>query len=203
VSVASDPSSIQKNLQTFVSAYNAVVNDGHTDAGFGTQAASNPLLQGDQGIRSSLDELSSLVAAAVPGASADAPTLASVGLALNDDGTLTLDTARLSSALSTDPASVERLFVTDATNGSTGIMSTIGSTVDSLANSGGRIAVELQGYTDENARITTEMIAMQQRNTQYQTQLQNEFTQMNTALAQYKQMASALGSTSSSGSGLV
>ncbi len=85
VSIASDASSVAQKIQAFVSAYNTVVQDGHTDSGFGTQAASNALLQGDQAIRGSLDELGSLMSETVPGASGQYSTLASVGVTLNDD----------------------------------------------------------------------------------------------------------------------
>ncbi|HZU81970.1 MAG TPA: flagellar filament capping protein FliD [Polyangiaceae bacterium] len=202
VSIAGDPSAVQQKIQTFITAYNAVVNGGHTISGFGTQKASNLLLQGDHAVRSSLDQLGAVMAQTVPNTSGAYTTLASVGIALNDDGTLALDSTKLAAALTADPTSVERLFVTDASNNSKGVMGTIGSIVDQLtSNAGNPVQAELDSFSSRSAQLTKEMAAMQQRITDYQTQLQKQFTQMNSTLAQYKQIASSLNSSSNSGSG--
>jgi flagellar hook-associated protein 2 len=199
ISIGSDPSSVQSNVQAFVNAYNNVVGSGHSIAGFGTQKSSNTLLQGDRGVRSTLDQLGSLFAAPVAGTTGAYTTLASVGISLNNDGTLTLDSTKLTSALSSDPSSVERLFVTDTSNGSQGIMNTFGSTIDALSSgSGSALQAEITAFSTRNTQIGKQMTAMQQRLASYQTQLQSQFTQMNTMLAQYKQMSNAITSSSSS-----
>jgi flagellar hook-associated protein 2 len=201
VSVASDPSSVQQKVQAFVTAYNAVVAAGHGAAGFGTTKASNTLLQGDSAIRSSLDELGSLMGDAVPGTSGAYTTLDSVGISLDTDGTLSLDASKLSTALDADPSSVERLFVTDTTNGSQGVMGTIGSTIDALSTgSSAPIQAELDGFTNRTQQMTTQLAAMQVRTAAYQTLLQAQFTQMNATLAQYKQIAASLDASSGNSS---
>jgi flagellar hook-associated protein 2 len=201
IAIASDPTAIQTKVQAFVTAYNAVVSNGHSVAGFGTQKASNTLLQGDHAVRSALDQLGSLMGQAVPGTSGAYTTLDNVGVALNADGTLTLNSAKLGTALSKDPTSVERLFVTDASNGSQGIMGTFGSTVDTLTKgTGSMIQSELDGFSARMKQMSTQMAAMQVRTAAYQTLLQKQFTQMNTTLAQYKQIASSLNSASGNNS---
>ncbi len=210
ISIASDPSSIQTKVQAFVTAYNAVISNGHTAAGFGTTTASNTLLQGDTAIRSSLDQMEALVGELVPGTSGSYTTLDSVGISLQTDGTLTLDSTKLASALAADPTSVSRLFVTDSTNGSQGVMATIGSTINSLTTgSGAMLNAEVAGFTARTQQMTTQMTAMAARTTAYQTLLTNEFTQMNSTLALYKQMSTVLdqssgtSSSSSSSSGVL
>jgi flagellar hook-associated protein 2 len=209
VSIASNPSAIETNVQAFVTAYNAVINAGHTDTGFGTTAATNTMLQGDSGIRSAVDQMESFVGEQVPGTTGAYTTLDSVGISLNEDGTLSLDTSTLDAALSADPTSVERLFVTDTSNGSQGVMGAISSTIDSLTTgSSAALNAEVAGYATENTNLTTQMAAMQTRTAAYQTLLTNEFTQMNSALAMYKQQSTALtqsfdSSSSSSSSSVV
>ena len=209
ITIANDSSALQQKIQTFVTAYNAVISNGHSAAGFGQQKAANTLLQGDRAVRSSLDQLGMLLGEAVPGTSGAYTTLDSVGLALTADGTLTFDTTKFTAALSKDPASVERLFVTDSSNGSQGVMGTIGSTIDSLTTgASSAVQAEITAFSNRSQQLTTQMAAMQQRTADYQTQLQKEFTQMNTALAQYKQMAAAVsqsfgGGNSSSSNGVL
>jgi flagellar hook-associated protein 2 len=193
ISVAGDSSGIQTQVQAFVTAYNNAVTDGHLIAGYGSQAGQSTLLQGDQAVRSSLDQMANLIAAPVAGTSGAYNTLGSVGISLNDDGTLAFNTATFASAMQSDPASVSRLFVTDATNGSTGVMGTFGATIDSLTDPvNGAITAELNGFNSSTQRIQSEITDDQQRITAYQTQLQAQFAQMNAALATYKQLGASL-----------
>jgi flagellar hook-associated protein 2 len=187
-------------VQTFVTAYNTVVNNGHSTAGFAAQTATNSLLQGDQAVRSSLDQLGQFMAAQVPGSSGAYTTLASVGVTLNDDGTLAFDSTKLASGLLSDPSSVERLFVTDSTNGSTGVMKSIGSMLDSMTNPTGLIQAEIKGFAARNSEIADQVASEQRRIANYQTQLQAQFTQMNATLAQYKQIFASLNASSGNSS---
>jgi flagellar hook-associated protein 2 len=207
ITVAGDSSGIESQVQAFVTAYNTVVADGHTIAGYGSQVAENTLLQGDQAVRSSLDQLSSLVASPVAGTTGAYTSLGSIGVSLQDDGTLAFNTSQFETAMQSDPASVTRLFVTDASNGSTGIMGTFGTTIDSLTDpTDGAVTAELNGFNDTTQRISNEITDDQQRVTAYQTQLTTEFANMNAALATYKQLGNSLtaafntGNNSSSGS---
>ena len=210
VTVSSDPASISTKLQAFVSAYNTVVNDGHTDTGYGTANASNALLAGDSTIRGTLDQLSALITAPVANAAGTYSSVGSAGLALNADGTLSLDTKTLSSALQTDPTSVQRLFVTDPTTGATGIMSSISSVVDSMATQAGAPLMQrVQTYGQQGSQLGTEISDEQARIAAYKTQLQNQFTAMDSLVNAYKAQLSAINSltntsssnSSSSGSG--
>jgi flagellar hook-associated protein 2 len=188
-------------MQSFVTAYNDVVSAGHTTAGYGTQTASNTLLQSDGAINSSLDQLGQLVSEQVPGTTGAFTTLASVGVSLNTDGTLTFDSSTFSAAVQSDPSSVERLLVTDSSNGSAGVMGQLGSAIDALTDpGGGAIQAEINGFQQRNTQLGSEISDAQQRSSQYQTQLQNEFSQMNTQLAQYKTIMSSLDNGSSSSS---
>jgi flagellar hook-associated protein 2 len=199
VTIAPNASGLDQSIQNFVTAYNTVVNNGHSAAGYASQTAANSLLQGDVAIRSSLGQLEQLFAHDIPGTTGAYTTLASVGIMLNDDGTLSFDQGTFASALQADPRSVERLFVTDSSNGSTGIMGTIGSAVDSLTDPiNGAITAEVQSFPNQSTEIGTEMTDMQQRITTYQTRLQAEFTQMNTTMVKYKQVMNAINPSSNS-----
>lgn len=147
----------------------------------------------------SLDQMSSLVGEQVPGTSGAYTNLASVGLNLNTDGTLTLDSTKLASALAADPTSVSRLFVTDATTGATGVMGTISSTIDAMiTGANAPIQAEQDAFASRIRNISNEIATMQQQSDQYATQLQQEFAKMNTTLALYKQMAGAINQGNSS-----
>jgi flagellar hook-associated protein 2 len=209
VTVAGDATGLEQQVQSFVSAYNTMVADGHTMAGYGSQAAQNSLLQGDQGIRSTLDQMSQIVADEVPGTSGAYTTLGSVGISLNDDGTLSFDTSQFQTAIQSDPTSVEKMFVTDDSTGSVGVMGQFSDMVDAMTDPGtGALTAEQNAFTDSTQRLNNEITDDQQNIAAYQTQLQTEFANMNAALAQYKQISQSLtqdfdSSTSSSSSSVV
>ena len=193
VTIASNTSAVSTQLQTFVTAYNALVSAGHTDAGYGTVTATNALLQGDSAIRSSLDQLAQLVSGQIPGSSGSYTTLAAVGLNLNADGTMSFNQTSFDAAMQADPAGVQKLFVTDANNGSTGVMGSINAAISSLTDPGtGAISAELNSFASRNTQLGSQIAALQIQVTNYQTELQKEFTAMNTQLAQYKNESSAL-----------
>jgi flagellar hook-associated protein 2 len=177
VSVAASASSLATNIQAFITAYNAVLTAGHTDAGYGTTAATNSLLSGDQGIETSLTQLGDLVSGTVAGSDSTLNTLGSVGISINDDGTLSLDTSTLQQAVQSDPTGVEKLFVTAPGQGMTGVMGTISQTIDNLTNSSGSVLqAETQMYQSRSTAISAQETAMQARIAQYQTLLQSEFS---------------------------
>lgn len=193
ITIAPDDSSVEQQIQSFVTAFNNVIATGHADAGYGTTAAQNSILQGDQAINGSLDQLSQIVAEQLPGNSSQYGSLASVGISLNDDGTLSFDTSTFEAAMQADPAAVQQVFVTDSATDTTGIMGLLTSTINSITDSNdGAVPAEIQAFQTRNTQIGSQVTQLQQQVTDYQTQLQNEFTQMNTMLAEYKQQANAL-----------
>jgi len=196
VSVAADSSSLATKVATFVSAYNTVITSGHTDAGYGATAATNPLLAGDPGIESSLTQLSSLVASSVAGTDSTISTLGSAGITLNNDGTLTLNTSALATAVQSDPTGVEKLFVTSADQGMTGIMGSISDAIGVLAtNPDSVLSGETSYFASRTTEITKQETAMQARIQAYQTQLQTAFSNADATVNDERTMFTAVGGT--------
>ena len=195
VTVASNTSTIATKISSFVTAYNAMVTAGHTDTGYGATPATNALLEGNSAIKSALSQVSSLIVSNVPGADASYPNLASVGVTFNNDGSLSLNQATLNSALQADPSGVEKLFVTDPSNGSTGVMGTLNTAINSLVATSGGLYSETKVF---NGQVQTEIkneAALAARVTQYQNQLEAEFTTMEQNVQNDKSLFSALGGT--------
>ncbi len=196
ITVATNPSAIATSISSFVSAYNAVVTAGHAAAGYGATAPSNTLLTGDRAIESSLSQLSGIVAANVSGTDSSYRNLASVGITLNNDGTLTLNQSQLTSAIQADPTGIEKLFVTSTALGATGIMSTISNAIDTVANkSGSPLKSEIQSYANQVKSLQGQETSLQARIAQYQTQLQAEFSAMEQSVQSDKTDFTSLGGT--------
>ncbi|MEO8874550.1 MAG: flagellar filament capping protein FliD, partial [Polyangiaceae bacterium] len=205
INVASEPTALTTKLQTFVSAYNSAVSAMHFATGYGSTTASNKVLANDPAMRSAMDQITQVLDQIVPGSSGRYTTLGSVGLALQNDGSLLLNTDKLDAAVADDPTSVSKLFVTDTTTGSTGVMSTLAKTIQGFtADQTSLLTGRIQSFGDQTKQITDQEAKVQTRIDAYKTNLQKEFAAMELIVQKYKTAATALdglsGWTSSSGS---
>lgn len=201
VSVETDTSALKQKIQSFVSAYNDFVYTAHTASGFGTTKAANPVLAGDSAIRRALAGVHSIFGSVVAGSTGAYSTLGSVGMKVMSDGTISFDGSKFDQAAAADPVSVQRLFVTDASIGATGVMKSLADTIDGLTIGSSSIFVSrIDGFgrrtkslADQRARMATEV-------TSYQAMLQKQFAAMDAVVGQYQTIgnaiASSIGSTS-------
>ncbi len=207
VQVSSDTTALKAKVTTFINAYNDVINNGHTVAGFGGTKAANPVLAADSAIRGALHKMGGLVAAPIAGTTGAYTTLRSLGVKVGQDGTLTLDSTKLEAALTADPDSVRRAFVTDPLTGATGLMSTVMTAVDGLVTgTGAPVLARISALNAQSKRIADAKTKMDDRLTDYEAQLKKQFAAMDAAVGKYKAMqtsldSSILGNTSSNGSG--
>ncbi len=193
VNVASDPAALATKINTFVKAYNDVVTAGHNAAGYGQTSATNTMLAGDASIRTMLDKLQRVIGSPVTGASGKYSTVLAVGLSSGRDGSISLDATKLNAALAADPASVSRLFVVDARNGSTGMMGTMQSSIDGMTS--GKYA-SLQLRIDALAKLATrtddDTTALQRRIDAYKTLLTKQFSALERIMTATKTQTQAL-----------
>jgi flagellar hook-associated protein 2 len=179
VTVASDTQGLASKIQSVVTAYNSVLSKINTAAGHGSTKATNSELASDSTLRGITNRLSTTLQT-VSG-SAKYNTLASVGLSLQKDGTLALDTGKLSAALGSDPGAVTTLF---AGNGSTaGVMSSLSNAIKVYNRTGTGLLVAHKTELQSRATGMTDRINREQdRLDAYQTQLQKQFTAMDTSV---------------------
>lgn len=189
VTVANDPAALRTKVQAFVSAFNDVVNTAHNATGYGTQKPANAVLAGDRALRGSLERISSVVASAVPGTTGRYTTLGSVGVKLQNDGTMRLDEAAFNAAVVADPLAVSKLFVTDTRIGATGAMSTIGTTVDGLTSTvNSPVRARIDALSAQSRRLGTEATEMQTRVARYTDDLRTQFASMEGQLSRYQSL---------------
>jgi flagellar hook-associated protein 2 len=195
LTVAGDSTQLKTKINALVTAYNDVVNAGHQATGYGTSKASNSVLAADPAIRRSLDRVSKLVAGQVTGASNNYRSLASIGLSLSREGTMSFDATKFDAALAKDPSALQKLFVTDTTLGATGVMKNIEDTVTSLITTdNGTIKARIAALQAQSRNIATSRTAKQARVDAYEKQLRKQFSDLDIAMSRYQSMSSALNS---------
>ncbi len=194
VTVANDPAALKTKVQAFITAYNDVVNAGHSATGYGSQRASNAELAGDRTLRGALSRLSTPMASAVPGTTGRYTTLGSAGISLQNDGTLKLNETTFNAALAADPVGVSRLFVTDTQIGATGVMGTINTAVTDLTSAvNAPLRTRQEALSAKARRLGTDITRMQNRLNQYGEVLRNQFAGMEGQVGRYKALLGSVG----------
>jgi flagellar hook-associated protein 2 len=96
---------IKQAVSDFVAAYNEMKGT------LGSMTGTDGSLRSDAGIRTLVTKLGSITSTQLTYATDGSPTtLAEIGVSTNRDGTLTLDSAKLSSVLASNPSAVEAMF---------------------------------------------------------------------------------------------
>lgn len=111
VTVANDTSAVQTNIDNFVSAYNTLQSTLNSLTAYVPGGTNGPLI-GDPTTVQIQNQLQQVIASALPGTGSGYSSLSAVGVALSNDGTLSVDDSTLSQALQTNPGQFAALFGT-------------------------------------------------------------------------------------------
>nr|CAA9291126.1 hypothetical protein AVDCRST_MAG63-4360 [uncultured Armatimonadetes bacterium] len=121
VTLSRDSEAAGKAVNDFVAKYNEVAGFIKEQFTYNPEAPTSTPLGGNLQLQQIQSDLALGVTDVVPGLSADANSLAAVGVSLGSDGTLSVDDAKLNAALAKDPDAVSRLFTTVGQASSAGV----------------------------------------------------------------------------------
>lgn len=175
----SDPSaSITTTMSNLVGALNAIMTELNTD-----MSASTGNLYNDQGAKAVSRAFSQLAGTTIMknAASGDPVTLSDLGVSTNKDGSFSLDTAKLASALSKNPSGVAAMF----TKGVNGIYSTLYKMTSALTTStdSGSLAGSITRYTKMQTALTTQKTQLGDQQAALRTRLITQYAAANSAVA--------------------
>jgi flagellar hook-associated protein 2 len=200
--VAPNASSIGTAIQSFVTDYNSIVSGLNTQFTYNTTSGTSGDLSGDSVVRGLQQQLLTAMTYVEPGGGTES-NLGALGISMGNDGTLTLDSSTLNSALTNNFSAVQNFFQGDALNG---FAAQLGNQLSEYTDpSNGAFTLDLQSLSSESTELTTEINDFQ---TNYivplQTQLQAEFSSAEIALQsmpqQEAELNSELGNNSNSSS---
>jgi flagellar hook-associated protein 2 len=212
-----DTASIVAKVQTFVTAYNAVISTASNE--IAETKVINPttdadLLKGamfgDSRLQSIVDSLRSAMIAPISGLSGSQSIASFAGLSTgafgagNTTGLLTLDTTALTASLAGGSSALKSLFMANGGSSATdGLMQRISDLSWNSVKSDGTVTSAIQATSDHSKDLQTQIDAMTATLTQRTATMKAEFTAMETSLSDLKseqsELESALGlSTTSS-----
>lgn len=195
ITVTADATKTADKVKAFVDAYNAIVDFADQQNELDKDGkAKNPLF-GDTTLRSARTALRNIVGGSVATGNDAYALLSQVGISSDRTGKLTLDKAKLETAINADEQAVGNLFA-DATNG---IAARVYNQVDVYTGAAeGLLKARNEGFDrlvrDLDRRIDT----AERRLEAYETQLVNRFAAMETLVGRLQSQGGALNSFTSS-----
>jgi len=205
VSVGANTQGIADALNNFVSAYNQVVGDLNQQFTVDPSTNTEGPVGSDSALRSLQSSLMRDVTYSITGNSGIV-NLASLGINMNDDGTLTVGNTpggqSMSEVLAANPAAVQSFLQNSSL---TGFANSFNTDLTNLTDpTQGILNVDLAENQSEQQSLTTNINNFEQQLTTEQKQLTQEFSQVNASLQEYplllQQVTETLASMESSGS---
>ncbi|MES1209557.1 MAG: flagellar filament capping protein FliD, partial [Pseudomonadota bacterium] len=187
LSLDDDPSATQANLQKFVDAYNHVMQVVQAQFNITGTTDTSQMLTNDPALRGLQGSLANLVMKTV--GSGAISSLADLGVETEKDGSLSLDSAKMTAAMTANPEAVNRIFQ-DATQG-------IGKAVDSLVQGytdpvSGILTLDSKSLNDSVSQMDDQIASLQVRVNAYHDNLLLQFTQMEQVVSSMKSVGNYL-----------
>lgn len=159
LSVDVDREGIRENVDEFISAYNAMIDEVNKLTAYNEDGKSGPLI-GDSLVRSARSKLSSIIGRPVDGADESLNSLFKLGIVTDKEGKLSFDSRnigggtgeeRFTSALDGNFDSIKNLF-----SGETGLATQLKNTVEEFTKAGGLIDGRERVFESQKDRVETE-----------------------------------------------
>ena len=181
VEITNNNSDVESAVSNFVTAYNKVIDDLNTQESNSSSGTAEPLF-GNPAVATIQESLQSAISFLQSGNGISSVT--QLGITTNGDGTLSLDTDALDSALNSNFQAVSDFFQPSSTSTSFG--GNLSSVLDNVGNNApyGAVYLTLQQDAAQEASLNTSITNENTRISTEQAQLTTELNQANYELEQ-------------------
>ena len=182
VKMTSDTSTVSTAITAFVNAYNALQKTATTLTAYDEDTKKASALTGDQTLRTLMNRVRQTLTASQSGGTNDMKVLSEIGVTMQKDGTLAIDTTKLNKALSENMTGVAKLF-------SSGIGETGGygkqmsALVTDLTSTSGSLTAATNGINSTLDDLSDQYNAMQDRVDATIARYRAQFTALDVAVA--------------------
>jgi flagellar hook-associated protein 2 len=185
LTLAPDQTQAASAVSQFVSAWNKVIGDINTQFTVSSDGTASGVLESDSNLRDIQNQLLSAITYSI-GGNSGLVNLASIGVDMNTDGTLSLDSGTLDNALSNNYAAVQNLL-----QGTSGVGTFLNSTLTQITDPvQGTIALDLQGMSQSNQDLSQQISSMQTLLASQTQALTQQYAQMETTLQEMPSLQS-------------
>ncbi|MCT8987230.1 flagellar filament capping protein FliD [Shewanella phaeophyticola] len=198
LTIAQDTESVKTNIESFVSAYNALITSMDTLSSFDVEEDTAAALQGDSMIRSLESQLRKMVSERVSVDGVES-ALYELGISTDRDGKLSIDDDKLSDAVTNNMSLVEGVFSTS----DTGLAYQFDDLVESYTKTGGIIDARNNTYTSQTSRLADQREAFTLKMEQLEARLLKQFNAMDLVVSELNSQGSSLTSSLASLPGVI
>jgi len=178
LSVQPDAATATTAINQFVTTYNQVVSDLNAQFAVNPVTGSAGILSNDSTLSLVQDQLFTAINFSASGTIAN---LASIGLNLQNDGTIQVDSATLSNTLQGNFSAVQSFFQSTATGVGQALTSALSNVTDPTQ---GPIALDLQGISQQQSDVSSQISEIQYNLSIEQQNLVTKYSQVNAVLEQ-------------------
>ncbi len=176
VGIARDDAAVKSSVNAFVKAYNELRSLVGTQTAYNDATKTGAVLHGDSGPKSILSQLRGTISGAVAGAGS-LDTLSDIGLSFQKDGTLTVNDAKLQTAIDTVPADLKALF-----SGADGIATRLGTRLADMLGEKGVVTTRTEGLSATQRRLAQRETTLQARMESIEARYRAQFTRLDASL---------------------
>ena len=185
--VANDHEAVLESVDNFVARYNSLVSVLDELTAYNAETAVGGPLLGDTTARSIRDQMRRELSTAVTDIQAEFTTLAEVGIEVQLNGTLSVDTGRLSTVLNEDFTRFGQLFTA-----SDGYAVRIFDLADSYLQTGGILQARTDGLSSQIDDFGEQRVSLNQRLASLETRLLRQFNALDSLLGELTQTSTFL-----------
>ena len=168
VNVTRDNGAVKDNIKKFVTAFNDIVTLVNKDTAYDVTTKTGALLYNESTVKGFVSQIRQALSAPVGGLTTYG-SAAEIGFKTNRDGTITLEDAKLDSALSTNYNAVKSLFINQTTVA--GVAQRVNQAIDaiddvvsgSLTGRKNSLTRQISNLTDQISRKETAISAYEER----------------------------------------
>lgn len=183
LTIAKNTSAVSTALETFVEAYNTANEQVRQLTAYNAETQQAAILQGDSGARALQSALREMVGFNVTTDSANIRSLSNIGITMQRDGSLELNTAKLASALRDEPDAVEQL-VTSGNQGTSGVATRMSTMLDNILNeTSGILASRTDGIDRSIAEIEKRRETLIRRLEQIEARYRKQFSALDAMMS--------------------
>ena len=178
VNVNPDTTQVTSAINTLVSAYNTVITEINSQFNVAADGSGGGPLETDNSLREVQSQLLCALSYSISGNSGIV-NLASIGVNFNNDGTLSVDSGKLASTLSSNFSAVQNLLQ-NTTTGFSQNLSTVLSNINSPGT--GILSLDSQSLNNTSQGLSRQLSDMQAALLVQQANLTNVYSRVNTTL---------------------
>lgn len=184
LTVSKNTSPVASGLNSFITAYNSAITTMKSLGNYDAETKTASTLTGDATLRSAQSQLRLAVFAENGGSNATIQRLSDIGVSVQLDGTLKLDSNKLSDAISSDFSSVATLVADIGTR--------FKATIAGLVDSGGLVASSIDGMNTRVKDIDKRREALNVLLTKVEANYTRQFTALDVQLTKLQSISSSL-----------